>query len=175
MHQAARTPAALGALLIAVAVAGCDDRPTEPSVPLATRYALVSIDGRPLPAIADTTELGERLLTSGSITFTAIAIGGDVNTSALRGLSFEATVQDNGVPAWVAGEQMMTGVHQSGRRVVFSIPLTPGPDARYVPLDTAHVDADGRLVLRAGLRGIGPSGKQYELVYEPTDDLAGGR
>ena len=156
---------ALAVVALCIAPLACSDGPTEP-VRLSESYGLVSFDGRPLPAITDTTEVGEIRLTSGTLTFDLGALDPDV-PSAVRSFTFASTGEFGGVPNWISEMQIATGVRRSGRLVIFMTFLIP--DGPGTPMDTGRVDAQGRLILSGYPFGPPQFSARHELVFEPAD------
>lgn len=162
--------AAFGTCFIALLLAlpACaDDAPTAPSPVLAQRYRLVAVGTSMVPAILDTTAQGERLLTAGILEFIGATVGSSQPSAARRTFSFQSTEEENGVPRWIEGMQMLTTVRQSARYVIFSL---PGADAQEPPtvLDSAIIDDDGSLLLRATLSAADGTVRRHELLFEPA-------
>ena len=166
----ARTRAALCVALVALLLAApaCgDDHPTAPSPVLAQRYRLVAVGTSIVPAILDTTAQGERLLIAGTLEFVGATVGSSRPTAANRTFSFQSSEEENGVPRWIEGVQMLTGVRQSGRYVIFSL---PGADGQQPPtvVDSAIIVDDGSLILRAAFSFADETGRRYDLLFEPA-------
>ena len=145
-----------------------DAQPTEPVPTPAARYRLIAAGPRMVPTILDTTAQGERLLTSGSLTFVGATAGGGRPTAAIRAFSFQSSAEENGVPQWLEGMEAITGVRQAGRYIIFTIG-TPGGEAPSATLDSAIIDENGLLMLRAALYGVDPLGRRRNLLFEPED------
>lgn len=176
-HHAPRRPRrpfapSLALLVLLTAVSACgDEQPTEPVPLLASRYRLVAAGPWMVPTILDTTAQGERLITSGSLAFGGSTAGDGRPSVAVRSFTFQSTEEENGVPRWIEGVEAMTGVRQSGRYIIFSIG-TPGGEAPSATLDSAIIDDNGKLILRAALYGVDPTGRRHNLLFEPDPETA---
>ena len=157
--------AGLAALVLAMAACGTDD-PTSPVPVLAPRYRLIAVGSSMVPTVLDTTARGERLLTAGTLEFVGATVGSSRPSAATRAFTFRSTEEENGVPRWVEGVQVLTGVRQSGRYVIFSLPGADGGQPPTV-LDSAIVDENGSLMLRAAPSALDPAARRYDLLFEP--------
>jgi hypothetical protein len=153
-------------MALLLALSSCEDaEPTAPVPALAVRYRLVAVGASIVPTVLDTTFQGERLLTSGTLEFIGATVGSARPGAANREFSFQSSEEENGVPRWVESMQMLSGVRQSGRYVIFSLPSPDGEPQTI--LDSAIVADDGSLTLRAALAGFEPTARRYTLLFEP--------